>query len=104
FSRDVHHLYLHFSLHDALPIWFNVQYILESLIVPSKAISDQYLNTSILTKDGEVFNGRILAENAKQITLRPDPFAKEPIVIEKEDRKSTRLNQSRSDLVCRLLL
>ncbi|MFN0019672.1 MAG: c-type cytochrome [Pirellulaceae bacterium] len=73
---------------------FNPTYILESLIVPSKAISDQYLNTTILTKDGEVFNGRILEENAKQIKLRPDPFAKEPIVIEKENIQDRQLSKT----------
>ncbi|MGI8980493.1 MAG: c-type cytochrome [Pirellulaceae bacterium] len=72
---------------------FNPTYILESLIVPSKAISDQYLNTTILTTDGEVFNGRILDENAKQIKLRPDPFAKEPIVIEKENIQNRQLSK-----------
>jgi putative heme-binding domain-containing protein len=72
---------------------FNVQYILESLIVPSKAISDQYLNTMILTKDGEVFNGRILAENEKQLTLRPDPFSKEPIVVDKENIQDRQLSK-----------
>ena len=72
---------------------FNPTYIIESLIVPSKAISDQYLNTTILTKDGEVFNGRILEENARQIKLRPDPFAKEPIVIEKENIQDRQLSK-----------
>lgn len=62
---------------------FNPQYILESLIVPSKAISDQYLNSMFLTDAGEVFNGRVLEENDKIVKIRTDPFARELTTIDK---------------------
>jgi putative heme-binding domain-containing protein len=54
---------------------FTPQYLLESLIVPSKAVSDQYVNTIIATDDGEVVTGRIVGEDATTIKVRTDPFA-----------------------------
>jgi putative heme-binding domain-containing protein len=64
---------------------FNAQYILEAIVVPSKVISDQYQSSLILTTGGEVVSGRIINEDDQQITVRTDPFAREPIVIKKSD-------------------
>jgi putative heme-binding domain-containing protein len=62
---------------------FNALYIAESVIVPSKAISDQYMSTTILTTDGEVLTGRIIDETDQAIRLRTDPFARQPTEIPK---------------------
>jgi putative heme-binding domain-containing protein len=56
---------------------FTTQYLLESLIVPSKAVSDQYQNTILQTDDGEVITGRIIEEDDKIVKIRTDPFALE---------------------------
>lgn len=70
---------------------FDLRYIAESLIVPSKAISDQYLATQVLTKDGEVITGRIMMEDDKELKLRTDPFALEPAVIPKSEIQQRQL-------------
>ena len=56
---------------------FDNQYLLESLLVPSKVVSDQYVNTIIQTDDGRVIVGRIIEENADRLMVRTDPFARE---------------------------
>src|SRR5205814_4436915 len=48
--------------------------ILESILEPSKVISEQYANTLILTTSGKVLDGRILEENAQRIVLQPNPL------------------------------
>lgn len=70
---------------------FDLRYIAESLIVPSKAISDQYLATQVLTKDGEIITGRIMMEDDKELKLRTDPFALAPAVIPKSEIQQRQL-------------
>jgi putative heme-binding domain-containing protein len=62
---------------------FDPRYLLESLIVPSKAVSDQYQNHIITTVDGEIIVGRILEEDERQIRVRTHPFATDLTVISK---------------------
>ncbi len=38
---------------------FNVRDLLESIVLPSKVVSDQYSAINIITKDGRVVSGRI---------------------------------------------
>ncbi|HEX6986135.1 MAG TPA: c-type cytochrome, partial [Planctomycetaceae bacterium] len=64
---------------------FSPEYILESIVEPSKAISDQYRNTIVVTADGEVLTGRVLNETDTHLLLRTDPFAREPARIAKAD-------------------
>ncbi|MEQ8788219.1 MAG: c-type cytochrome [Pirellulaceae bacterium] len=53
---------------------FTPQYLLESLIVPSKAVSDQYINTVFVTGDGEVITGRVVSEEGGVLKVRTNPF------------------------------
>ncbi len=46
---------------------------LDSLLEPSKVISDQYQDTEILTVDGDLFVGRIERDDAEGVTLRRLP-------------------------------
>ncbi|HEX5106565.1 MAG TPA: c-type cytochrome [Pirellulaceae bacterium] len=64
---------------------FNTVYLLESLIVPSKAISDQYLGSVIRTLDGEIITGRVIEESEKELKVRTDPFARELLTIAKDN-------------------
>ncbi|HET6249731.1 MAG TPA: c-type cytochrome [Tepidisphaeraceae bacterium] len=59
--------------------------ILESIILPSKVISEQYAATEGKTKDGETFYGRLLEENADQIVLQPNGLKPERVTIKKAD-------------------
>jgi putative heme-binding domain-containing protein len=64
---------------------FNTVYLLESLIVPSKAVSDQYLGSVIRTLDGEVITGRVIEETDNVLKVRTDPFARELLTIAKDN-------------------
>ncbi len=54
--------------------------ILESLLEPSKVVSDQYQNFNIFKKDGDDVSGRIIDENAERIVVLPNMLAPETTV------------------------
>ncbi|QDT39786.1 c-type cytochrome [Stratiformator vulcanicus] len=64
---------------------FNPQYLLESVVAPSKAISDQYKNETIVTINGEVLAGRVIQDEPDYIMIRTDPFARELTKVMKDD-------------------
>jgi len=72
---------------------FDARYILEKIVTPSKVISDQYANVVLQTTDGRVITGRIIEEDAKHVRVRTDPFAREPVVVLKEDIESRALSK-----------
>ena len=51
--------------------------ILESLLDPSKVVSDQYQNTVIVKRDGDDVTGRITDENAERVVILPNMLAPE---------------------------
>ena len=60
--------------------------ILESILEPSKVVSDQYQNYTVIKKDGEDVTGRITDENDKRIVVVPNPLEPESRVeIKKAD-------------------
>jgi putative heme-binding domain-containing protein len=54
--------------------------ILDSLLEPSKVVSDQYQNTTIVKTDGDDVTGRITDENAERIIVLPNMLAPETTV------------------------
>ena len=64
---------------------FSRRDILESIVDPSKVISEQVANTTILTTSGKILDGRVLEENDQRIVLRPNPLLPEKIEIKKSD-------------------
>lgn len=64
---------------------FDALYILESFILPSKVISDQYVNHVIETTDGRIVTGRVIKEEPDSLTIRTDPFARELTVVRKSE-------------------
>jgi hypothetical protein len=48
-------------------------------------ISEQYQNTMILTKGGNILDGRVLEENAERLILQPNPLQPEKIEVKKSD-------------------
>ncbi|MCA9048212.1 MAG: c-type cytochrome [Planctomycetaceae bacterium] len=52
---------------------YNAQSLLESVIEPSKVISDQYKANTVLTKAGKILSGRIVSETADRISILTDP-------------------------------
>lgn len=51
--------------------------ILESLLDPSKVVSDQYQNTTIVKRDGDDLTGRITDENSERVVVLPNMLAPE---------------------------
>ena len=64
---------------------FTPLYILESMTEPSKAVSDQYKNVTIVTTLGDVVNGRIINETPEALFVRTDPFARVMTEVKKAD-------------------
>lgn len=53
---------------------FSAKDLLESIVVPSKVISDQYEAVTIQTSDGRVITGRIVNLNGDGLSISPDMF------------------------------
>jgi putative heme-binding domain-containing protein len=47
--------------------------LLESILEPSRVVAEVYRSTTIITKAGEIFEGRLLAEDEQTVTLGTDP-------------------------------
>jgi putative heme-binding domain-containing protein len=69
---------------------FKKKDVLESILWPSKTISDQYAGTIIETKDGQLINGLIARETPQAIQVRTADAIDRPIVIEKAQVKEKR--------------
>lgn len=67
---------------------FSARDLLESVVAPSKVISDQYKGTIFTTTDGEVIAGRIIDETAEAIRVRTNPFANELADVKKSSIES----------------
>ena len=67
-----------FSMHD----------ILESIIDPSKVVSEQYANEEFALKNGDIAVGRIVGETPESVTLRPSLLAPDLQQVKKADIKS----------------
>jgi len=59
--------------------------ILESIIEPSKVISEQFQNYTIVKKDGDAETGRIVDETEQKIVVQPGPLSPDRIEIQKSD-------------------
>lgn len=65
---------------------FNLQDLTESIVEPSKVISDQYQASVIITDDGRTITGRVVGEEDGQLTVLTDAF--DPTKSEQIDKES----------------
>jgi putative heme-binding domain-containing protein len=65
---------------------FSVRDVLESVVDPSKVISDQYSAVTVVTTDGRVITGRII--NLSGDSLRINTNMLDPGAVEGVDRKT----------------
>ena len=72
---------------------FSRKDILESILEPSKVISEQYANTDISLKNGDVVSGRIVSETPDKIIVRPSMLAPDMQEISKADIKTRELSK-----------
>jgi putative heme-binding domain-containing protein len=59
--------------------------VLESIIDPSKVISDQFQNYIVLKKDGDSVTGRIVDETNEKLVVQPNPLLPERVEIKKSE-------------------
>ncbi len=72
---------------------FAAQDILESIIEPSKEISDQYAATNFFLKDGSSAMGRLIREDKDNFYISQNPFAPQILrKISKKDVTSSKLS------------
>ena len=65
---------------------FSIADLSESLVVPSKVVSDQYRGSIILTNSGTLIAGRVVGEQDGVLTVVTDPFdANKVLEIKKTD-------------------
>jgi putative heme-binding domain-containing protein len=72
---------------------YSRQAILESILEPSKVISEQYANTDITLKDGTFVTGRIVSDTDDKVILRPSMLAPDTTEIRKADIKSKEVSK-----------
>ena len=72
---------------------FSRKDILESILEPSKVISEQYANTDIGLKNGDIVSGRVVSETPDKIVVRPSMLAPDMQEISKADIKSRELSE-----------
>jgi putative heme-binding domain-containing protein len=59
--------------------------VLESILLPSKVISDQYRPTEFITKQHTLVTGQVEAEDAETLTIRANPLSTETVKLKKSD-------------------
>jgi putative heme-binding domain-containing protein len=59
--------------------------VLESIIEPSKVVSDQFQNYIVIKNDGDSETGRIIDETDDKVVVQPNPLSPERIEIKKSD-------------------
>lgn len=65
---------------------FKLKDLIEAIVEPSKAVSDQYQAHVIQTASGKVHTGRIISEDDDQITVVTDPEdASKFVVVQRDD-------------------
>jgi putative heme-binding domain-containing protein len=69
---------------------FSRRDVLESIIEPSKVVSDQFQNYTIVKKDGDSETGRIMDEDDKKITIQPSPLSPDRVEIPKSEIQERR--------------
>jgi putative heme-binding domain-containing protein len=67
---------------------FTPRDILESILEPSKVISEQYINTVITKKDDDEVTGRVVEETDKQLVVVTDPLTQTKVIVPKSDIKN----------------
>jgi putative heme-binding domain-containing protein len=64
---------------------FSRKDILDSILEPSKVISEQYQATRIRRRNGDVVEGRIVEETADAVVLHPNPLVPDKVTVKKAD-------------------
>ncbi len=69
------------------------QYILESILEPSKVVAQEYQNTVLTLKDGNVLIGRIIAEDESRVLMITEPVDLRRTYVPKAAIETRRLSK-----------
>jgi putative heme-binding domain-containing protein len=72
---------------------FTAEYILESILLPSKVVSDQYANTQVITKDHNMVEGHVVKDEGDKLVVRPSPLSEATVTVDKKDIARTQLSK-----------
>ena len=67
---------------------YSAKDILDSIIDPSKTLSDQYQNETFRTASGTTVTGRVVDDTKDAIAVQPDPLSPDRVLIKKDDIES----------------
>jgi putative heme-binding domain-containing protein len=67
--------------------------ILESILEPSKVISEQFVNYTIIRDKGEPETGRIVEESDTAVVVQPNPLLPDRVEIPKSEIKERRMSK-----------
>jgi putative heme-binding domain-containing protein len=67
--------------------------ILESILEPSKVVSELYQNTVVETRDGDIRTGRVVEEDNGKLVLMTAPISQTKVEILKSDIVSRRASK-----------
>ena len=76
--------------------------ILESIIDPSKVVSEQYQNVALTLKDGDDLTGRVIEEDSRKIVVVTDPLKQTQRELRKseiQERRPSKLSPMPEGLV-----
>ncbi|MBM3877426.1 MAG: c-type cytochrome [Verrucomicrobia bacterium] len=62
--------------------------VLESILEPSRVLSEQFVNTTFALKNGEDITGRVIDETGDKVVLYVNPFTQDRTEVKKSDIKA----------------
>jgi putative heme-binding domain-containing protein len=71
----------------------NSRDILESILEPSKVVSEQYQNTTFTLRNGDDVTGRVVDENDERLVVMTDPRQKTKVEVKKADIEKRRASK-----------
>ena len=82
---------------------YTLRDILDSMVEPSKVVSDQFLTYNIVKKDGEAVSGRIVDENSERLVVMPNPMSAETLeevrIVDIDRRLPSKLSPMPTELL-----
>jgi putative heme-binding domain-containing protein len=72
---------------------FNRHDLLETIVLPSKVISDQFQNTVVVRKNGEDITGRVLTEDVDKVVMSTNPLTPDRVEVPKRDIKTRQISK-----------
>jgi putative heme-binding domain-containing protein len=69
---------------------YDLRSILESLIEPSKVVSEQFQNVNVFLKDGDTVTGRLLRQGDQELVVETDPLQRVELTLARTDVEEVR--------------